>query len=144
MCKRSNRFPLHRNSVLVDLFVKRLAESNGVLVRGLGCAMHFEIGIEPHVHVVEEVKTREVKEPGSVPGWFGSKENRRGKYSLKPSDQSAIMWAVFGQVEEIEQLTGGMKVYCSSPLLHGERGHPYRNESVLPEWDGRFIMHSPQ
>jgi hypothetical protein len=32
-------------------------------------------------------------------------------------------------------------VHDSTFLLHGKRGNPNGNETILPEGDGRFIMH---
>lgn len=133
MSKANDGFPLHRNSVLVDLLVERLAESDGVSARRWDCIIHFEIRIEPESQLVKEVETRGVKKRASVRGFLGSDENSGGKYSFKPCNQSAIVRTVFGQPKELEQLSCGIEVYCSGLLLDGECSNPDRNEPVLAE-----------
>jgi hypothetical protein len=142
--KTGDRFPLHRNPVLVDLLLKRLAESNYVLMDYGTSLSGSRVWTEPESHPIEEVKTGEVNDSGAVWPFVCSKKDGGREDPLKASDQAAIVRAVFGQVKEVEDLRSRPKPNYASLLSHRKGGDPDGDQTVLTEGDGPFIMHLPQ
>jgi hypothetical protein len=115
--KTGDSFPLHRNPVLVDLLVKRFAESNYIFVY-YGTYIRCSRGwIEPESHTIEEVKTGEVNDSGAVWPFVGSEKDCGSEDPLKASHEATIVGAVLGQAKEIEHLSRGGKLNCSVLLL---------------------------
>ena len=140
--KTGNRFPLHRNPVLVDLLVKRLAESNYVVVCCGTCIRCSRVWIEPESHPIEEVKTAEVNESRSVWFFISSEEDGGRENPLKACYEAAIVRTILGQVKEIEHLGRGGKLNGSAPLLQREGGDPDGDQSVLTEGQAKIRMSS--
>jgi hypothetical protein len=124
--------PLHRNSMVVNLPVERLAESNGVLlgvIRGRGVVM----SVEPKLNPIEEVETGPVGDMVSARLVFGAEEDGGGKDPPESLHDAAVVTAVLGQAEEIQDLSRALEADGTGLLLHGERGDPDGNEAVLTE-----------
>ena len=64
---------------------------------------------------------------------FGSEENGCAEKSLEAFHEAAVMWAVFGKMEEVEHLGGRIEMELAGFLPQGERGHPDGDEPVLAE-----------
>jgi len=144
MGKTSNGFPFQGNAMLVNFFVKRLADGDGVGLNFGSCVIRRRFIVEPESHAIKEVKTRKVDELGAAWPLVGSEKDCSGKNPFKACNQATVVGAVFGQAKEIEQLSSRVKVDGSALLFEGECSDPYGDEPVLTERDGRFIMHLPQ
>jgi len=59
------------------------------------------------------------------------------KDSLECLDEAAIMESVFGQAEEVEEVSGGIEPNLTGFLPEGERGNPDRDEAILAKEEGR-------
>lgn len=71
---------------------------------------------------------------GSGPSlFFGSKENRGAEEPLETVDESAVVRAVFGEIEEVEHLGGRIEMDLAGFLPQRERGNPDGNEPILAE-----------
>jgi len=63
------------------------------------------------------------------------------KYAMKTLHNAAVMAAVFGHSEEVEYLSGSVEANGATLLLNSESCDPDRDQAILREGDGRFIMH---
>jgi len=122
--------PLHRDWMGVDLLVKRFAQSNSVLlgvIRWRGVVM----SAEPKLNPIEEVETGPVGNMVSARLVFGAEEDGGGKDPLESLHDAAVVTAVLGQAEEIQELSRALEADGTGLLLHGEGGDPDGNEAVL-------------
>jgi len=135
---------LHGNTVLVDLPVERFAQGDGIsgfFGGSFGCGLG---GIEPELHAIEKVKSTPVNHAVAGRLVLGAEENSSRKDSLEALNDSPIMIAVRGQVEEIEHLRSSAKSDGAALLAERQRGDPDGDQAILAERNGRFIMHPPQ
>jgi len=114
-----------------DFTVECLAEYDlisEVFTRG---QVAFVVSVEPKVHAIEKVKTRQVHDWRFFRALFCAEEDRRGKDSLESLDHAAIVGAVLGQAEEFKDLGGRFKVDGTGLLFHREGSDPDGNQAVL-------------
>ena len=116
---------LDRDSMGVDLLVKRLAEGDNAfsgIVRGRGLI----VIVEPKSNPVE-MKTRPVGDRVATGLIVGAKKDGRCEAPLEALHHAAIMAAVFGKTKEVQHLSGAVEADDSgSPV--GQRVSPPRSE----------------
>lgn len=127
MSKADDGFALHWNGVLIDFLMKSVAESNYVVMRdGMRC-LSGGIGVKPESHAVEEMKTREINEPGPAWCFLGSEKDCGREDTLKSRDQALVVRPIFGQAKEIEHLGRRIEMDCPVFLLKSEGRNPDGN-----------------
>lgn len=128
-----DNFALHRNSVLVDFGVEGFAKRDDVLVI---LNPHFGImvvGVEPKLHVIEEVEASPIDE--LVPGRmiFRPEKDCGREDAFEAVLDSPVMEAIGLKAEERKHLGGTLETDYSALLLERERRNPDGDEPVLPE-----------
>jgi len=134
----SDHFAFDRNSVLVDLLVKCLAEADDVFVRLVTWRLFGLVFVEPKPHAIKKMKTRSIDQTAAIWLVFGPEEDRRGEDAMEALHNSAVMAAVLGEPEEVQHLSGAFEVDDAAFLLNGERRYPDWNQAVLAEGQAEF------
>ena len=63
-------------------------------------------GVEPKVHAIEELKARQVRDCRALWLVFSAEEDGGREDPLKTLNHAAIVRAIFGEPEELEELGG--------------------------------------
>lgn len=130
---------LHWNPVVIDFAVERLTYSDGVVMpvgRGI-----FAFGpVEPELNAIEEMEPSPVNDWSGLSLVIGSEENCGAEEPLEAVDEAAVVRAVFGKMEEVEHLGGGIEMKFAGFLPQRERRYPDGDETVLAEREPKIRM----
>ncbi len=90
--------------------------------------------------MIEEVKPGPVEQ--MTPGWviFRAEEDGRSKDALKTLRHPAVIAAILGKPEEVQDPGGAVEMDGSALLLEGECSNPNWKESILPERQAEVRM----
>ena len=77
---------------------------------------HLFLFAEPQTKLVKEVEARPVEDLTGAQLIFGAEEDGRGKDMLKALDHAAVIAAILGKPEEIQQLGDAAEVHGSALL----------------------------
>lgn len=149
MRQRRHDLALDRNAMLVDFTEKCLAEQDLILECSLRWWMVFLPGVEPKLHAVEEVKTGQVDDGGSVGSLFGAEEDGGGEHTLESADHAAIMRTVLGQAKKLPGSgpRSQSESCVSSVKLQGWRPYQVQDKtsgdatSVASHWSSHHLRH---
>ena len=133
MRQGSNHLTLDRDSVVVDLLVECLAETDEVFVADIAYGWFGLVVVEPKPHPIKKMKAGSINQRAVVGLVFGPKEDGGGEDTMEALHDAAIMAAVLGEAEEVEHLSGALETNDPALLLNGERRDPDGNETVLAE-----------
>lgn len=125
--------PFDGNWVLIDLLIEALAQGNDVFgsIRAWGV---LEIrAVEPEPHMIKKMEPRPVEDLAAFLLFVGAEENASRKDALAALNDTAVVEAVFGELKEVEQLGGAIKVNYAAFLLYRQGCSPERDEAVLTE-----------
>ena len=136
-----DNLPLHWNRMLIDLLIEAVAQCNYVigLIRFWGVLRLRTV--EPELHAIKKMEPGDVEALATGPIFIGAEEDASRKDALETLDETAVVNAVLWKLQEFKQLGGSLKVNGTALLLHGQGRDPDRNQAILAEGDGRFIMH---
>ncbi len=138
-----DNFAFDWNGVLNDFPVEGFAEEDAVVKSVMRRWVGFVVAIEPELNLVEEVEASRIYKK-FVPSSVRPEEDRGGEDPLERCSDSAVLSAIFWEMEIIEQLSWTVEMKGAGLLPVSKSGEPDRNQAILPVRDGRFIMHLPQ
>ncbi len=131
VCQGGYHLTLDGDWVLIELAVERFAQHDEIAGSLVGQRVRFVAAIEPELHAVDEVEASPIHDELLPELVFRSKEDRGGEDALKSTFHSAVLSAIFGQPEVVDQLSWAVEMKGRALLLEGECRQPDGYQSVL-------------
>ena len=128
-----NGIEVNRDGMPFQLIPEILAQENLVLkILGWKLLLVEVLGV-PDLHFVKEVKPGSVVHGSWAAFLTGPEKDGGAEDPLETINEAAIVRAILGQCERLQNLGCALEVNEAIFLPQGQRGNPDRNEAVLAE-----------
>ena len=94
--------PFHWNRVLIDLFIEAVAQCNYVIGQMRCWGVLRLRTVEPELHAIEKMEPGDVEALAAGPIFIGAEEDAGRKDALETLDETAVVNAVLGKLQELE------------------------------------------